>query len=381
MPVYHQMGHHSENLLHQTELSGYRGAILSPVNYIQADIQAQVSALSARDGFETIFDPQLYFPNTERGCLREWTYFPSDVDSADLQSSTWWQELIEVLVETCTEIGVSGICSPAAVPRVFSDEYFTSLIERGAQLKSVVLGTPVKAIQSAIVGLADLSEPGRALAVASILSATKCDELYLIFVGSTDPRRELSDPEELKGAMRLISALESSDIRVLVGFCSSDILLWKAAGASSCATGKFFNLRRFTSSRFEEPTQGGGQLPYWFEESLLAFLRESDVLRVSAKGLLSPSSRDNPYSQQILSKLTEAPGSAWVGLGWRQFMYWFMDVENRCQNGQTTVRNLLREAEDNWQTLEDSDILMEETRNDGRWLRPWRRALAEYSTH
>jgi hypothetical protein len=381
MPVYHQMGHHSDNLLHQSELGGYRGAILSPVNYLQANIEAQVSQLASRDGFETIFDPQLYFPNTERGCLREWAYFPSDVDSADLQSAAWWQQLMNALVTTCNEIGVSAICSPAAVPRVFSDEYFTNLIERGAQLKSALQGSGVTAIQSAVVGLTDLSQPGRALAVASILSATRCEKLYLIFVGSTDPRRELSDPEELKGAMRLISALESSDLRILVGFCSSDILLWKAAGASSCATGKFFNLRRFTSSRFEEPTQGGGQLPYWFEESLLGFLRESDLLRVSATGLLSPSSGENPYSQQILSKLTEAPGSAWVGLGWRQFMYWFMNVENRLHRGEITVRDLLRQAEENWQTLEDSDVLMEEVRNDGRWLRPWRRALAEYGTH
>ena len=41
-------------------------------------------------------------------------------------------------------------------------------------------------------------------------------------------------------------------------------------------------------------------------------------------------------------------------------------------DGATDVRTLLRDAETNWTALEDADILMEESRNDGGWLRPWR---------
>lgn len=42
MPAYHQMGHDSENLLWAPELGQYRGAILSPVNYDQAKVGAQI---------------------------------------------------------------------------------------------------------------------------------------------------------------------------------------------------------------------------------------------------------------------------------------------------------------------------------------------------
>ena len=101
----------------------------------------------------------------------------------------------------------------------------------------------------------------------------------------------------------------------MVGFCSSDVVLWKIAGAEACATGKFFNLRRFTSSRFDEPSQGGGQLPYWYEESLVAFLRESDVLRLQRRGELSDASLANPFGQAILEKFIQEPGrlaGAWL---------------------------------------------------------------------
>jgi hypothetical protein len=175
--------------------------------------------------------------------------------------------------------------------------------------------------------------------------------------------------------MKLIDFLEKAGINVIVGFTSSDIILWKAAGASACATGKFFNLRRFTPSRWDPPAGGGGQLPYWFEESMVAFLRESDLIRISEAGYLSETSQRNPYSQIILDKVNS--GSTWLGDSWRHYLYWFGDLENRLSSSQIEPRDLLRNAEDVWNILESKDILMEERPNDGSWLRPWRRAVAE----
>jgi hypothetical protein len=375
MPVYHQIGHHSENLLREPELGAYRGAILSPVNYVMQDVIAQVAA--APDGFDTIFDPQFYYPNSERGHLREWPYFSNEVDTQDLASTEWWRATVESIVGACDLIGATAICSPAPVPRVYTDEYFVRLVEVGGLLCDQLEGRSIRPLQTAIIGLDDVATRGRPQTIASILTATQCQQIYLIFVGNVEPRRELADPETLKGAMRLIAALRQAKMRVLVGFCSSDVLLWKAAGADSVATGKFFNLRRFTSARFEEPSQGGGQLPYWCEESLVAFLRESDIIRVQAQNMLSDSSQRNPFAQRILQR---APGAPWVALGWRQFMWWFADIEARIDQGTASVRDLLRDAENRWLDLENVDVLMEEPRNNGSWVRPWRRALAEYPT-
>jgi hypothetical protein len=380
MPVFHQMGHQSDNLLADDRLSQYAGAILSPVNYDQSAVDAQIRAARAKPQFETIFDPQLYLPNTERECLRKWSYFPADVDTADLSSEAWWQALVNAIAGVARALAPAAVCSPVVVPKVFDDDYFSRLVDIAGCLRRSLNGSNIRMAHSALVSLADLSSVGRALTVASILSRTSADFVYLVVLSAIEPRRELADTEELKGAMRLIAELEKCGLRVLVGYCSSDILLWKAAGATSCATGKFFNLRRFTPSRFEEPaTQGGGQLSYWLEESLVAFLRESDLLRVQPRALLDATLARNPFSAQIMEQLKESPGTPWVGLGWRQFMYWFADVERRIGTGEIQVGRLLQEAEGYWETLEDAGVLMEERRNDGRWLRPWRRAVAEYS--
>lgn len=60
------------------------------------------------------------------------------------------------------------------------------------------------------------------------------------------------------------------------------------------------------------------------------------------------------------------------------FLFWFADVENRLETGTVDASRLLRTADGNWRTLDDADVLMEERRNDGGWIRPWRRALSEF---
>lgn len=134
MSAYHQMGHDSENLLSVDELSLYKGAILSPVNYGENKIASQIEWAQGRNGFETIFDPQLYVPNSERGCLREWSYFPVDVDTADMGSDTWWEALLNEIVAICTSLRPTAVSSPAVLPKVFSDDYYSQLISVGNHL-------------------------------------------------------------------------------------------------------------------------------------------------------------------------------------------------------------------------------------------------------
>jgi hypothetical protein len=181
--------------------------------------------------------------------------------------------------------------------------------------------------------------------------------------------------------MRLISSLENAGLRVIVAFASSDLLLWKLAGATHCATGKFFNVRRFTRTRFEEPpSKGGGAQPYWFEESLMAFLRQSDIERVRPHGLLDATASSNPYAKEILTLLDATPDDAWLALSWKQFLYWFAHAERRMATGQIDVDALLESAETCWAALAQAKprVFMEEQANDGTWVRQWRRAVAEF---
>lgn len=376
MAAYHQMGHDSQNLLTEEYLDSYSGAILSPVNYSEGKVGQQIADCAA-DEFEMIFDPQLYFPNSERGRLPKWSYFPDDVDTADQSSPEWWHGLLGDLSVAVERIGPHAVCSPAVVPRTYSDDYYLRNTEIATELGNMLSGKRIEVIETLLVRLGELSSESRAAEIASIVSGSSTNRVFLVFVSDVEPRRELCETEDIKGAMRLIRFLERAAMRVLVGFCSSDIVLWKFAEATSCASGKFFNLRRFTPGRWEIPAEGGGQLPYWFEESMMAYLRESDVIRVRNAGLLSSASGTNPYGQEILNQKDSEPEKPWQGLSWRQYLYWFADFEERFTNGEIAADGILQNAEGVWSQLDSSNILMEERRNDGAWLRAWRRAILE----
>ncbi len=110
----------------------------------------------------------------------------------------------------------------------------------------------------------------------------------------------------------------------------------------------------------------------------MAFLRQSDLLRVRQRELLSSSSKANPFSEQILAAI---PGKTpWLGLGWRQFLHWFADAEYRLENALASAEDLVSQADENWAAIEESRprIFMEERANDGTWIRQWRRALEEF---
>ena len=83
MPAFHQIGHDSENLLFESGLAKFAGAILSPLNYTPEESASQISELKKREHFLTILDPHLYRPQSERLQLPTWSYYPKDVDTAE----------------------------------------------------------------------------------------------------------------------------------------------------------------------------------------------------------------------------------------------------------------------------------------------------------
>ena len=376
MPAYHQMGNDSRNLL--GAVPSYSGAILSPVNECESDVTAMVKQHRS-ESFEFIFDPQLYFPRrSDRGQLSTWSYFPQDFDTADMSSLAWWDGILNELAATAERIGANTLCAPAALGgSTLTNDYYETMRTIGDQLVGVAAAAGVRVLQTVAVRLADLSTPGRALEIASIVSNTKSSGIYLVLLSEVKPRDELRDDSELKGAMKLIRVLEDAGLPVLVGCSSSDVVLWKVAGATSCATGKFANLRRFTPGRFNEQEKGGSQVAYWFEESLLAFIRENDIPRIRAHGM--GGGGDNPFAAQILEQHANEPGKPWVGLGWRQYMWWFANIEKRLAAGTVAARDLILAAEANWTKLEENDVFLDERANTGGWLRPWLQSVVEFN--
>ena len=373
MAAFHQIGHDSENMLFEPELSMFRGAVMSPVNYGPEDSALLCGRSREKlNNFALWFDPQLYVPESTRGQLPTWPYLPGDFDTSDPSERRWWDATIsKPLLEACLQFRPDIVCSPVALPKNFTNDYYTVSVAVGNEFAARAASLSLDVAQTIIISGADLLLPNRPMEIASIASRTDAEWIYLLVNNDKHPRRENEESLELEAILRVMAALKEAELKLMVGYCSSDMVLWKAAGVDSVASGKFFNLRRFNRIRFDEPTDKGKQLPYWFEESLMAFLREDDVARLERENWLGDASRSNPLCQAILDR---ERGTPWLRLSWRQYLWWFANCEARLTSGVVTADRLLEEAEERWTVVREK-VLMVERENTGAWIRPWRAAL------
>lgn len=381
MAAYHQMGHDSWNLVADGNLGPFGGLILSPVNNTPGETAERLQKLGLQlQMLEVILDPQLYKPQSERGCLTEWGHFPTDMDTADMSSTDWWAGICAASVKAALDLKVNAVCSPVDVPKQFDDDYFSSIVERGDATEAAADGSGISTLMTCIVSLAQLTKKGQALHIASILTRSRCRRAYLVLHDDLSPKSQRKDHEGLIGAMQLIHALQKADMEVMVPFSGIDMALWKAAGAAHVATGKFFNLRRFTKGRWDDPVSGGLVVPYWTEFGMFTWLRELDARLLNTKDMLDKSTAAlNPYSMEIMKVLqADEKNEKWVGLSWRQYLYEFSLREQLYASLPEQVETDLVQADKRWGNLEAEGVLLFERENDGSWIRPWINAVRQW---
>ena len=175
------------------------------------------------------------------------------------------------------------------------------------------------------------------------------------------------------------------------------MILWKAAGADDVASGATANTQRFARARFTETESNSqGSTAYLFIESLLAFVRQEDVVNLQRLKLFGDDT-GNPFIPTALRRIDdlsrgevrhiERPGRktkkregppAWQGVGMRQYLWWFADAEARLSNNSTNARALLTTASETWAVLRDRGYVPFNKNNDGRWIKPWLDALDSF---
>jgi len=384
MATYFQMGHDSENLVGKVDLEEFKGMILSPINREPHEMRTFIPKARKVGVEDVVLDPQFYFPRAVRGKLGTHSYFPKDFDTADYSSDAWWAEVVGNLCKEGSDLEVDAIATPTLYPKQWNDGFWARSLKNFQEMKTALQSTTsVRPICTVFVSISAIQSNEEVLRLASMISDSEARDYLIILVTDVEPRREILDSLGLCGAMQLIHLL-SQKAKVTVSHSGSDVLLFKVAGASNCATGKFFNLRRFTTARFDESEKGGGQIPYWFEPNLLGFLREADVLRLKRNkldDLLADSGFGNVWTAHIELNLAKSPPEPWLSPSWKQYLSSFAKIEKSFSDRDLQRAGAwLQSVENNWKRLDSAGILMDEQRNDGRWIRPWRQALQEFRT-
>lgn len=380
MSAYLQFGHQSWNLLDELDLGHFRGIVLSPVNDDPQTVQERLRRMGDRRGhFEVILDPQLYNPASQRGKLGAWRYFPSDLDTADVSNRAWWNGVSQSIVRDAAELGLNAVCSPAHIPRVCSDDYFRFVVNVADDTWTAARAAGIDTLLTCIIRLRELADPRRAFDIASILSSSRCDRVYLMFLSDDiEQRQPMTDEAGLPTAIHLIRLL-SRQMRVHVAFTAHDLVMWKFAGATDVSSGKFLNLRRFSPTRWTEEEGGGRQVSYWNESHLLTLIREQDVARLNRESWFTGRSfAANPAGAGIYSTITSGEERAWVQQSWLQYLRWVSNADS-SMNDPARAEFVLERADQKWGALLRSrpHILFIDRWNNGEYARMWLNAARE----
>jgi len=377
MAAYLQLGHDSWNLLDERNLQRFGGIVISPVNDPPSSVLERLRRIQeAGRTPEIIFDSQVYNPRSGKGHLPAWGYLPDVFDTATWGVAAQWLSVARGAVAAAVAIGADAVCSPAFVPRSFTDDYYRLIADIADETVLEAAKNNCSVLLTAIVSLQELALNGRALEIASIISSSSVDRIYLIFQSDKAPKEHYEDLLALQGAMLLVAALSRS-MRVQIAFCGHDAILWKAVGAQDITSGKFLNLRRFSLGRWEETDTQGRVIPYWNDSSLITLLREADVVRLDRLQLIDEEVvNENPYSKQILAIIRSGTGKPWVGLSWRQYLYWFSTIDRSIAT-LSDCRTLLKQCDWLWGRVQQNEVLFIDRLNDGSWVRAWISACAK----
>jgi len=389
MAFYLQMGHDSKNLIGETDLEEMTGIVLSPVNETTTDLSTIIDMVSQENEFRIIFDPQLYYPHSHKGKLGGHPYYPENFITNFGESTEWWTSMNASILEYALSLGVNTILSPLRSPREWNSSYLKTIIDTGNNLITQSEGK-LSIIQTVLMNIDSISgadNENRRQEFASVLMHSEADEYALIFQIGGNPRHEIRIDSEIYGMMDFIRLLRNTGKKITVLYCHSFFPLLHLAGADNFTSGKFFNLRSFSPGRWDENDQaGGGQTAWWFEQGLLAFLREGDILKLISKGhpnLIGNGFSNSSWSSKILPNIQSPERVPWVADSWRQWLSWFGKMEHHLSQEKqksSYVWDLLNSASQNWNEITGHHVYMSDNINDGGWISAWRQALADFES-
>lgn len=374
MKPYIQLGWASDNLIRPCAKMGFQGAIWSPVDLDQEKVQSKIKNLGGL-GLDHVLDPQLFKPDLSTRSLSEWDFWPSAFRTADSTSIETWKTLASEVVRCAAKIGCGSAASPTLKPRIFTDDYYKHFTSVASHFNDIAEDNGVSPLQTVIIDADRLLSEDMAYRLASIVTSARSERYYVILYYQDPPRPASSDVDSLSSQMKFVSALRATGGQVMVGYAGTDVLLHGTAGADICATGKFLNLRAFSTKRFDGSGGGRTSHTYWYEEALLASIVSDDLQTVANEGLISGYSSQSIMYSRIRSAI--ASEDPWRKLSWLQFFDWFAKRACQASPSNSFAHDLVTTAAATYSDLDQKARRMLTPHLSSRFVRAYRRALED----
>jgi hypothetical protein len=256
--LLHQLGHRYQwSIDSLAQDSTGDGCICAPRYMARTLVQKLPAALRA----QSLFDPQFFLPNSSRGKLATYPFFPQVV-AGGFSTTEWTDQMALQCARDCLSFQESCEFSAVVVPTRFREGMPTSFIEEQDRMFVVPFlqaADEAQVRRSKLLQLivTDFMLKDAAYRTDLLNWATRYSEfagVYLIY-HVHDRNKQITDTDFLMGLMGFVAALKEAGLLVMVGYANTEGALLACAGADVITMGSYENLRMFSHDAFDEPSE------------------------------------------------------------------------------------------------------------------------------
>jgi hypothetical protein len=338
MDFYLQFGHGM--MAHTVELIsdwGTGGVIFSPRDMTHAQLIR--TAEKVRDaGGVVLLDPQCYAHDCDHARLlthEYWDIFRTNA-AASFEGGPATASLLQHLADVNREIGATTCIIPGPFAAPVSDEWFV-------RQENLITEAPehfadAELVATVAISSASMNDEAQVEAIVERVSNWNVSTIYLV---AEHPGGDylVSQPNWLANLLILVSGLKLQNRRVIVGYCSHQMLCLAAAKADIIASGTWLNVRSFALDKFYAPgPEDTSRRTTWYycPEALSEF--KIEFLDIALRqGVLTamapPATMDHRYAAPLFS------GAAPTSVAWGE--------QNAFRHYLTSLRSQVADASKN----------------------------------
>jgi hypothetical protein len=388
MKIYHQVGHNSNwNIESHGDDGAGDGLILSP-RYMSRE---RIEALGIPLKNQSYFDPQWFLPDTPRGKLEEYPFFP-DVYCGGFDTKNYVGADANQCASDCLDFQRNNRFEGVIIPTRHYSGMLTTFMDMQTQQ---FINPFIQAIQQA-------KESGQLLQEEVLLQlilnegmisdVSYCDDIldwitgmdeitgvYLILeVDSTS--KQIKNNDIIYHYLNFINMLKENELTVVVGYVNTESIVLSVANPDGITMGAYENMRKFSTRPFGEdpgiqkspnPRLYCSQLLQWVDSTYLGALKRqgfSDILD----------------STSYLSTM-QAPGYKWWFSKPEIYKHYFQVFYNQvsplsAKNGEgrfNHVTSMIEQALAIYSRITHSGVVLDPD-SDGSHLPHWQTALNEF---
>lgn len=240
------MMEHCRHLL--TEWGGGT-VVLSPRDLNDRQLRGLAAEVAEIEGGKTLLDPQFYVPHADHARLRSHDFWPVDFASGSFFNGPEMEGLVGKIIELNRGLGTEAIILPGMLANPIDDHWLAhhrSFLSTARDLNS---GTPL--YSTLALGAEVVRNREQITTLLEAVMRWGADGYYIV---CEHPNGDylVQDAIWLAHILDLTAGLRLAGAKVILGYCSHQMLVAQVAGASAICSGTWMNVRSFPPDKFSK---------------------------------------------------------------------------------------------------------------------------------